>query len=192
MQLVETAPERLKPLLQRLSDQSARATEIVEKARDFVARHESEKRVENLHELLQHAVRLALAGGRERSPMVEIRCSPAASSALIDRIQIEQVVFNLVRNAAEAMLECPRGAITLAAQLTSDRMIEVSVADTGPGLAPEIQSRLFEPFVTTKPSGLGVGLSICRIIVEAHGGSLKADANRGGGTVFRFTIPTAA
>ena len=68
-------------------------------------------------------------------------------------------------------------------------MIEVSVADTGPGLAPEIRSRLFEPFVTTKPAGLGIGLSICRVIVEAHGGKLKADANPGGGTVFRFTIP---
>ena len=68
-------------------------------------------------------------------------------------------------------------------------MIEVSVADTGPGLAREIRSKLFEPFVTTKPAGLGVGLSICRVIVEAHGGKLRADANPGGGTVFRFTIP---
>jgi two-component system, LuxR family, sensor kinase FixL len=189
MQLADTAPERLKPLLQRLGEQSTRAAEIVANLREFVAGHESERRVENVHELLQRAVRLALAGGRERSPLIEIRCSPPAAWALIDRVQIEQVVFNLVRNAVEAMAEYPRRMLTLATELTSGGMIEVSIGDTGPGLAPEVRSRLFEPFVTTKPGGLGVGLSICRLIIEAHGGRLEADANPGGGTVFRFTIP---
>jgi C4-dicarboxylate-specific signal transduction histidine kinase len=189
MQLAETAPERLKPLLQRLSEQTTRATEIVRKLRDFVAHHEPEKRVVGVYELLQRAVRLALAGEREPTPVIEIQCRPAASSAFIDRVQIEQVVFNLVRNAVEAVAECPRRILTLATDLAPDDMIEVSVADTGPGLAREIRSKLFEPFVTTKPAGLGVGLSICRVIVEAHGGKLRADANPGGGTVFRFTIP---
>jgi signal transduction histidine kinase len=189
MQLLETAPERLKPLLQRLNEQALRATEIVRNLRDFVAQHEPEKRAEDVHELLRRAVRLALAGERERTPSIEIHCSPAASSAFINRVQIEQVVFNLVRNAVEAMAECPRRILTLATDLAPDDMIEVSVADTGPGLDLEIRSRLFEPFVTTKPAGLGIGLSICRVIVEAHGGKLKADANPGGGTVFRFTIP---
>jgi C4-dicarboxylate-specific signal transduction histidine kinase len=189
MQLAETAPERLKPLLQRLSEQTTRATEIVRNLRDFVAQHEPEKRVVGVYELLQRAVRLALAGEREPTPLIEIQCNPAAASAFIDRVQIEQVVFNLVRNAVEAVAECPRRILTLATDLAPDDMIEVSVADTGPGLAREIRSRLFEPFVTTKPAGLGVGLSICRVIVEAHGGKLRADANPGGGTVFRFTIP---
>ena len=189
MQLAETAPERLKPLLQRLSEQTTRATEIVRNLRDFVAQHEPEKGVVGVYELLQRAVRLALAGERERTPLIEIQCSPAASSAFIDRVQIEQVVFNLVRNAVEAVAECPRRILTLATDLAPDDMIEVSVADTGPGLALDIRSRLFEPFVTTKPAGLGVGLSICRVIVEAHGGKLRADANPGGGAVFRFTIP---
>jgi signal transduction histidine kinase len=189
MQLLETAPERLKPLLQRLSEQATRATEIVRNLRDFAAQHEPEKRVGDVDELLQRAVRLALAGERERTPSIEIQCSPAASSAFINRVQIEQVVFNLVRNAVEAMAECPRRVLTLTTDLASDDMIEVSVADTGPGLAMEIRSRLFEPFVTTKPAGLGIGLSICRVIIEAHGGKLKADANPGGGTVFRFSIP---
>jgi signal transduction histidine kinase len=189
MQLAETAPERLKPMLQRLSEQTTRATEIVRNLRDFVAQHEPEKRVVGVDELLQRAVRLAVAGERERTPLIEIQCSPAASSAFIDRVQIEQVVFNLVRNAVEAVAECPRRILTLATDLAPDDMIEVSVADTGPGLAREIRSKLFEPFVTTKPAGLGVGLSICRVIVEAHGGKLRADANPEGGTVFRFTIP---
>lgn len=190
LRLMETAPERLKPLLERLSEQATRATEIIRNLRDFVAQHEPEKRVVDVDELFQRAVRLALVGERDATPMINIQCTPTASSAFIDRIQIEQVVFNLVRNAVEAMAECPRRVLTLTTDLArEDDMIEVSVADTGPGLAPEIRSRLFEPFITTKPAGLGIGLSICRVIVEAHGGKLKADADPEGGTVFRFTIP---
>lgn len=192
LRLAETAPERVKPVLQRLSEQAIRASEIVRNLRDFVAQHEPEKRVVDVYELLQRVVRLALAGERERTPLIEINCSPAASSAFIDRVQIEQVVFNLVRNAVEAMAERPRRVLTLATDVAPDDMIEVSVADTGPGLASEIRSRLFEPFVTTKPTGLGIGLSICRVIVEAHGGKLKADADPVSGTVFRFTIPAIA
>ncbi len=189
MELAEKAPERLKPLLQRLNEQAARAVEIIRNLRDFLSQHESEKHVEDIHEVLERAVRLALATASERIPVVEMLCSPATSAALIDRVQIEQVVFNLVHNAIEAMADWPRRILTLATDLTSDGMIEVSVSDTGPGLAPEIRSRLFEPFVTTKAGGLGIGLSICRVIVEAHGGRLRADTNPGGGTIFRFTIP---
>jgi len=189
MRLAETAPERLKPLLERLNEQATRATEIVRTLRDFVAQHEPEKRVVDVYELFQRALRLALAAEREPLPVIDIQCTPAASSAFVDRVQIEQVVFNLVRNALEAMSECSRRALILSTELAADDMIEVSVADTGPGLPSDIRSRLFEPFVTTKPTGLGIGLSICRVIVEAHGGKLKADATPGGGTAFRFTIP---
>ena len=83
----------------------------------------------------------------------------------------------------------PRRVLTLATDLTSDHMVEVSVADTGPGLSLEIRAKLFEPFVTTKVSGLGIGLSICRLIIEAHGGKLEGDNNLEGGATFRFTIP---
>ena len=118
-----------------------------------------------------------------------MRCAPAAASAFFDRVQIEQVAFNLIRNAIESMERTARRTLTLATDLNADAMVEVSVADTGPGLSPEIRSKLFEPFVTSKPSGLGIGLSICRVIVEAHGGQLRAENNPGGGTVFRFTLP---
>ena len=191
MQFAETAPGQLKPLLQRLNEQAVRATDIVRNLRDFVAQHESEKHVEKIHELLQRAVRLAFAAGTERTPMMKIQCSPATSLAFIDRVQIEQVVFNLVRNAIEAMADSPQPILTLATNSSSQGMIEVTVADTGPGLPPEVRERLFEPFVTTKPGGLGIGLSICRVIIEAHGGRLTADANAEGGTIFRFTIPSA-
>jgi two-component system, LuxR family, sensor kinase FixL len=139
--------------------------------------------------MLQDAVRLALTGTSGNAPKIELQCTPSASSAFVDRVQIEQVAFNLIRNAIEAMENSDRPALTITASLNSASMVEVSVSDTGRGLSPDIRARLFEPFITDKPSGLGIGLSICRVIVEAHGGQLEADNNPGGGAVFRFTLP---
>ncbi len=121
---------------------------------------------------------------------------------LADRIQIEQVLFNLMRNALEAMGDGeatasggagvpPYRELVVAAGAADPGTVEVTVADTGPGLAPEVAGRLFEPFVSTKPGGMGVGLAICRTIVEAHGGRLWAEPKPGGGAVFRFTLPAA-
>jgi two-component system sensor kinase FixL len=87
------------------------------------------------------------------------------------------------------MTDGPRRLLTIGTKLTRDNMVEISIGDTGPGLPAEIRTKLFEPFVTTKAGGLGVGLSICRVIIEAHGGQLQAEDNTGGGTVFRFTLP---
>lgn len=144
---------------------------------------------EDIPEMLEDAVRLALVGIGVSRPTIEIQCAPDATSAAFDRIQIEQAVFNLVRNAVEAMTDTSKRSVTIASTLRSNNTVEVSIADTGPGLAPDIRAKLFEPFVTSKPSGLGIGLSICRVIVEAHGGELYAEDNPGGGTVFRFTLP---
>jgi C4-dicarboxylate-specific signal transduction histidine kinase len=189
IQLADTAPGRLKPLLQRLSEQAARATEIIRHLRDLIADQRPERHIENVEQVLRNAIDLALAGSDGSTPTVEIHSNPAASSVFIDRVQIEQVVFNLVRNAIEAVADCPRRGVTLTTDLNSADMMEVSVADTGPGLSPEIRAKLFQPFVTTKAGGLGIGLSICRVIIEAHGGKLEAHDNPGGGTIFRFTIP---
>jgi two-component system sensor kinase FixL len=180
--------DRLKPVLERSSEQVDRATEIVRHLRDFIAGRESEKRVENVPEMLQNATRLALASFSGPTPTIELTCRSAAS-AFFDRIQIEQVVFNLVFNAAEAMIDSGRRSIIVTTELDSDNMVEVRVADSGPGLSPEIRDRLFQPFVTTKEGGLGIGLSICRVIIEAHGGQLWAEDNPAGGTIFCFTIP---
>jgi signal transduction histidine kinase len=181
--------ERLKSILERSAEQASRASEIVRHLRDFITRRETEKRVEDVPAMLQDAVRLALTGISGHAPKIELQCTPSASSACFNRVQIEQVTFNLVRNAIEAMENSDRRALTIATSLNSASMVEVSVSDTGSGLSPDIRARLFEPFVTSKPSGLGIGLSICRVIVEAHGGQLQADNNPGGGTVFRFTLP---
>ena len=100
--------------------------------------------------------------------------------------------MNLIRNAAEAMDGSPRREITLATAPQEPGLIEASVADTGPGMPADVIGRLFEPFVTTKPDGMGVGLSICRTIIEAHGGHVRAEASPEGGTVFRFTLEASA
>lgn len=106
------------------------------------------------------------------------------------RVQIQQVLLNLMRNAAKAMADSARRELSVTTACVGD-MVEISVADTGPGLPETVRARLFQPFVTTKPTGIGVGLSVCRTIVEAHGGKLRAENAPGGGTVFRFSLPRA-
>jgi two-component system sensor kinase FixL len=107
---------------------------------------------------------------------------------VIDKIQIQQVLLNLMRNAVEAMAGSARRELSITTVRAGD-MVEISVADTGPGLPESVRARLFQPFVTTKSSGMGVGLSVCRTIVEAHGGELRVEDGAGGGTVFLFTVP---
>jgi C4-dicarboxylate-specific signal transduction histidine kinase len=178
--------------LERSREQVDRASGIVRRLRDYIAKRESQREPGDVEAMLRDAVRLALVGTARDSLSIEIACPPRGCWAMFDRVQIEQVVFNLVRNAVEAMAGAARRQVCVAATLTDDSMVEVSVADTGPGLSPTIRESLFQPFHTTKAEGLGIGLSICRTIVEAHGGRLLAEDNRGGGTVFRFTLPRAA
>ena len=158
--------------------------------REFVARGETEKQVEPVARLIEEAGALALVGIREEGTTAHVRMEPGVGSVLADRVQVQQVLFNLIRNAREAMQLSPRRELTITVQPLRDAMIEIAVADTGPGIADEVEHRLFQPFVTTKTSGMGVGLSICRTIVEAHGGRLTAERNSDGGATFRLTLPT--
>ena len=123
---------------------------------------------------------------------MHLRVAAGLPEALCDKIQVQQVVVNLVRNAIEAMDGGERRELSIAASLDEDGAIAIGVADTGPGIAPEIAERLFQPFVTTKAQGMGVGLSICRSIVEAHGGRLVAAPGPEGGAVFSFSLPAAS
>jgi two-component system sensor kinase FixL len=123
---------------------------------------------------------------------VVYRLDPTAEHVLADRIQIQQVLLNLIRNAIEAMQETENRNLVIATTARDDGMVEVSVADTGTGLAPDVMAQLFQPFVTTKPHGMGVGLSICRTIVEAHGGKIWVESQPDNGTIFRFTLRALA
>ena len=171
------------------ADQALRAGQVIRHLREFVTRGEGERHIENLPKLIEEASALALVGAREKGVHVTYALDPAAALVLADRIQVQQVLLNLIRNAIEAMQDAPRRELVVASRgLPAEALVEVSVSDTGTGLAPEVVAQLFQPFVTTKPNGMGVGLSICRTIVEAHGGRISAGASPGGGTTFRFTL----
>ena len=170
------------------AEQALRAGQIIRRLRDFVARGEIESRVEGIHRLVEEACALALVGAKDLGIRVRFQLDPNVDLALADRVQIQQVLLNLVRNAIEAMQDAKTRDLTVAAAPAPDNMIQVSVADTGSGLAPELAGQLFKPFVTTKPQGMGVGLSISRTIVESHGGRIWAEANPAGGTIFHFTL----
>jgi two-component system, LuxR family, sensor kinase FixL len=165
-----------------------RAGQIIRRLRDFVARGETERRIESLRKLLEEASALALVGAKDRGVRVFYSFDPTLESVLADKVQIQQVVLNLVRNAIESMEQTARRDLTICSERGSDGMAIVKIVDTGTGIAPEITRQLFQPFITTKSHGLGVGLSISRTIVESHGGRIWADANPGGGTIFQFTL----
>ena len=183
-----TSTEPLRKLLEPLAESAANALTVVQRLRTFIKDNQPARRIQELPEMIEDAISLASFGDVAAVEIVT-RYNPNASTAFYDRVQIAQVVFNLVRNAIEAMAGVDGGRLTVATESSSRGMVEIRIADTGPGLSPAIRSKLFEPFVTTKAGGLGVGLSICRVIVEAHSGRLWAEDNPGGGTVFCFTLP---
>ncbi|MCF8532806.1 MAG: PAS domain S-box protein [Reyranella sp.] len=183
----------LKDAVAKAADQALRAGDIIRRLREFVARGDSERRIESLPKLIEEASTLALVGARENGIAVIFRLDPRAGQVLADRIQIQQVLVNLIRNAMETMIErAPLRRLEIETVAASDDLVEVSVADSGAGIAPEVARQLFQPFVTTKRKGMGLGLSICRTIVEAHGGKIWVESPVGGGTVFRFTLRTGS
>lgn len=187
----ERAPQ-VRDAMGKAADQAQRAGQIIRRLRDFVTRGESERRVEDVRKLIEEASALALVGAKDRGVRVRFDMVPRADFMLADKVQIQQVLLNLIRNAIEAMEGCERRDLTIATAALPGNMIEISVTDTGAGIAPEVSAQLFQPFVTSKPQGMGIGLSISRTIVEAHGGTIAPRSNPGGGTVFSFTLPAVA
>jgi two-component system sensor kinase FixL len=190
--LEDSSDERvtiLRGAMDKAAEQALRAGQVIRRLRDFVARGESERRVEDVKKLVEEASALALVGAKDKGVRVRFEFDPRAVFVLADKVQIQQVLLNLMRNAIEAMEDCERRELAVATALAPDDMVEISVADTGAGISPEINAQLFQPFITTKRHGMGVGLSICRTIVEAHGGSIAPRPNPQGGTVFSFTLP---
>jgi two-component system, LuxR family, sensor kinase FixL len=174
--------------MDKAAEQSLRAGQIIRRLRDFVARGESERRVESLKKLVEEASALALVGAKDRGVRVKFQFDPSTDMVLADKVQIQQVILNLIRNAIEAMEQSERRDLVLSTEAAEDGMVAIKVSDTGSGIAPEIADQLFQPFITTKPQGMGVGLSISRTIIEAHGGQMNVSPNPGGGTVFCFTL----
>jgi two-component system sensor kinase FixL len=181
---------RIQEALDRSSSQAIRAGDIIKRLREFVAKGETQHTLEDPATLLEEAAALALVGVREQGVRVSLRCDRELSDVLVDKIQIQQVALNLIRNAVEAMETTSRRELTIDARRDGGFAF-FSIADTGTGINPEIAHQLFQPFITSKANGMGVGLSICRTIIEAHGGRISARPNEGGGTVFEFTLPFA-
>jgi len=186
------------PLLREIAEaldlaaaQSLRAGTIVRRLRAFVDGGDTGFQVERLDALVEEATSLGLLGAHEAGVHVTMTIAAGLDRVMVDRIQIQQVLVNLIRNAIQSMKGEARKELSIATAPDRLGWVKVTVSDTGPGIDPEIRDRLFQAFATTKEDGMGLGLSICRTIVEAHGGKIWADAIATGGTAFHFCIPLA-
>jgi two-component system sensor kinase FixL len=182
---------RLGEALDKAADQALRAGDVIHRLRDFIGRGETERRVESVSKLIEEASALALVGAKELGIRVTMQFDPKADLVVADRVQIQQVVLNLLRNAIDATRGVERPELSVRVTPNAEGFTVVAVSDTGSGLSDEVRTRLFEPFMTTKKEGMGVGLSICRTIVEAHGGSIWGENNQASGATFAFTLPAA-
>lgn len=175
--------------LQETAKQALRAGDIIRHLREFVTRGDTERHNEDIKSLIEEAGALALIGSRERGIRTEFDFRATDDQVLVDRIQIQQVLTNLIRNAMEAMREVDRRELIIRTLPVADGKLTVEIADTGPGISAEVASRLFQPFVTSKAGGMGIGLSISRRIIQSHGGDLTVRTNEAGGATFSFTLP---
>jgi two-component system sensor kinase FixL len=182
---------KIEVALDRAAEQAIRAGDIIRRLRNFVAREASEKRVESLSKMVEEAGALGLTGAREQGVLLRFNLDPACDLVIADRVQIQQVLVNLFRNALEAMATSTHRELIAANKKAADDMVEIAVSDTGQGFSGNALANLFQPFFTTKETGMGVGLSISRTIIETHGGRMWAETNQSGGATFRFTLPAA-
>jgi len=187
-------PRHALGLLDKVIGQATRAGDVVTRMRGMVQRHELEAKSIDLARAIVDCIEMVKMDCELHNIHVEIKRLPAMPAVLADEIHLQQVILNLLRNAMDAMQTLSPTAerlIVVEAGLGADQEVFIDVADRGPGIADADLERVFESFYSTKPNGLGIGLAICRKLVEAHGGTLRAGHNPGGGAVFRLTLPLA-
>jgi C4-dicarboxylate-specific signal transduction histidine kinase len=172
------------------AEQALRASEIVRSLRQLVSRGETERRMEDLRSMIEEAGALVLSSITPLALRLSFEFDDNALEVWVNRVQVQQVIVNLIRNAFEAMADQEPRQVTLATRALGEQMIEIAVADIGPGIHGDIAGELFKPFASNKHDGMGLGLSISRSIVEAHDGRLIMEPNPGGGAIFRFTLPS--
>jgi two-component system sensor kinase FixL len=191
-ELVDTSdadPEYLREAMSSAAEQALRAAKIVSRLREFIARGEASRRTESLGKLVREATALALLGSGKDEIEMRVALDPESDRVNVNGINVQQVLFNLVRNALDAMEELPIKRIEINSEPAANGMVQLTISDTGSGIAPEMADDLFEPFRSTKRSGMGLGLSICRTLVEAQGGRIWAEPGKTGGSRFSFTLP---
>ena len=185
------APEKMQEYLGKAMDQADRAGKIISGLRSFVRKGDSNRAVEDMNEIIQEASGLLAPNATAEGIEFVVDLAAGLPQIHVDKIQIQQVVFNLVRNGVEALADTKDAQLIISSAQSDDGMVQVIVSDNGPGVADDMISKLFDAFTTTKSDGMGVGLSICKSIVEDHGGKIQADRNDTSGMTFSFTVPGA-
>jgi two-component system sensor kinase FixL len=188
---LEPKSRRLVELLDKTGEQANRAGQIIRRLREFLLRRDSERTSEDINTIVEESLALALVGAAQQGVVTHRHFAADLPQVSVDRVQIQQVLVNLLRNAIEAMEQSPLHQIVATTSAEEPGYVTVSIADSGSGMSDAVARRLFEPFVTTKERGMGFGLSMCRSIVEEHGGRIWAEPNPEGGTIFRFRLPVA-
>ncbi|QGP79197.1 sensor histidine kinase [Sphingobium sp. CAP-1] len=187
----EVDREMLAEAMDESAKQALRAGEIIRSLREFIRRGETVRQPEPMRALLAEGAALAFIGTDSRGIDMDVQVDRAVDKVLVNRVQLQQVIINLVRNAVEAMQDRPVRILRLTAAPAEDDKVEVVVADSGPGLDPDMSRTLFTPFTTSKATGMGVGLSISQTIIEGHGGRIWATPSPWGGAAFHFTLDRA-
>jgi C4-dicarboxylate-specific signal transduction histidine kinase len=182
---------KLVEISEKATDQLHRAGEIVRRLRTFIAKGETKHEPADIALVIEEARALAFIGLGQSGVLVRLEASLELPAVQIDKIQVQQVLLNLIRNAVEAMEDSEIREIVIRVERANEGAVEIEIRDTGPGLPEVVKSKLFQPFFSTKQSGMGLGLSLCQSIVNSHGGTIVAQDVPGGGTSFSFNLPVA-
>ena len=183
---------KLHEMLEQVAQQVKRMNAVIRALRDLHAGGEPRFAAQDINEAIKEACTVGMIGTRDQDVRIIFELEAELPAVAMDKLQIEQVIINLLRNAIEASADSPQRVITLRSRNSGDGMVRIAVSDTGPGLPESVKSRLFQPFVTSKSGGMGIGLSVSWSIVEAHGGKLWAEPNPEGGTTFHLSLPLEA